>query len=524
MTIRSKNLSSAIKRGLKGLPAASLALLAAGCAVGPNFVRPAAPSVRRYTEQPLPASTASADVAGGNAQRFLIGADIPAQWWRLFRSKPLDALIEEALASSPTLRAAQAALTRAKESYLASVGSFFPSLSGNLQAQRQKSSGALSGTPRAPGALYNLYYAQAQVSYVADVFGGVRRQVEESGAAVDFQRDELEAAYLTLTANVVTTTVNIASLASQLQAAKEIADVDAKIVEIVRRQVAVGAAAPPELLQQQAQLAQAQAAIPPLRKQIDQAQNLLAALTGRFPSQSPPVDISLDDLRLPSDLPLSVPSRLVEQRPDVRAATAQLHEASAAIGVATANMLPQITLTADIGTAASTTGALFSTGNGVWSIAGGLLQPIFKGGTLLHEKRAAVAAYEQAAAQYRSTVLTAFQNVADALRALTNDADALKAQRKAERTARHSLDISERQYAIGAIAYPTLLQAVLTYQQARSALAEARGARFADTAALFQALGGGWWNRPPMLAGSSQASAEGQKVATAAQLKTGATE
>ncbi|MDE2148361.1 MAG: efflux transporter outer membrane subunit [Gammaproteobacteria bacterium] len=480
---------------LLAIVTAAVTVTLSGCAVGPDFKRPPAPPVDRYTRQPLPAATASTAIAGGAAQRFAPGADIPGQWWALYHSAPLNALIDDALRANPSLQAAQAALRQAREVYLASVGNLFPSFDGNFRATRQKTSGSLFAAPGSNGVIFSLYNVQAQVSYTVDLFGGVRRQIEENRATVDFQRFQFEASYLTLTSNVVTAAVRAAAVQAQIEAAEEVVAARRRILDSVQRQLEAGGASQAEVQQQLAQLAQAQAALPPLRTQKAQLEHQLAALTGRFPSQMSPLQLTLDQLTLPQQLPLSLPSKLVEQRPDVRAAEAQLHRASAAVGVATANLLPQFTITGFLGSVATHFGDLLSPGGGIWNLSGGVLIPFFHGGTLLHQKRAAVAAFEQAAAQYRSTVLNAFQNVADALRALTDDADALQAQHDAERAAKRSQDIAEQQYAAGAISYPVLLQAELTYQQTRSALALAQGARFADTAALFQALGGGWWNR-----------------------------
>jgi len=475
--------------------AAGAVVLVSGCMVGPDFTRPSAPTVKTYTHGPLPTSTAAATgVAGGDSQHFEIGADIPSQWWTLFHSPQLNRLIVDALQTNPDLQAAQASLRVAQENYLASFGGLYPAFNGSFTANRQKISGAQFGQPGAGGSIYTLYNAQAQVSYTLDLFGGTRRQIEQNRAGVDYQRFQLEGAYLTLTSNVVTTVVQIASLHTQIAANRDITKAQQRITDIVGTQVKFGGTSQVQLQQQLAQLAQVQAQLPPLRKQLAQQQHLLATLTGRFPSQVAPIEISFDQLKLPQTLPVSLPSKLVEQRPDVRAAAAQLHEASAAIGVATANQLPQITISGDIGTISTQIGDLFSPGGGIWSIAGGLTQPIFHGGQLLHKKRAAVAAYAQATAQYRGTVLTAFRNVADSLRALGADADGLKAQLAAEQAARKSYEISQKQLKLGGINYPTLLQSELSYQQSRTALAQAQAARYSDTVALFQALGGGWWN------------------------------
>jgi len=480
-------------------PTVLVTLLLAACAVGPDFERPAAPDVAGYTPEKLAPDTASADVAGGAAQHFADGQDIPGEWWTLFHSEPLNALIAEALKANPNLQAAQAALIQAREYVYAQEGSFFPSVDANAQTQRQKANGAALGETGIHE-IFNYSTATVSVSYPIDVFGGERRQLESTEAQAEYQRFQLEAAYLTLTSNVVAAAVQESSLRAQIAATQDILDDQSKQLDLLRQQFTLGGVAKSAVLAQETTLAQSRATLPPLQKQLAQARNRIAALAGRFPSQDTPQTFELDALQLPTALPVSLPSQLVEQRPDVRASEAQLHEASAQIGVATANMLPQFTITGDVGSAALAIGSLFTPGTGVWSIAAGIAQPIFHGGTLLHEKRAAEAGYDEAAAQYRSTVIGAFQNVADALRALQADAEALKASLAAERAAEDSLALARDQFKLGAISYPALLDSQTAYQQTRIALVQAQANRYADTAALFQALGGGWWNRKDAVA------------------------
>jgi len=473
--------------------AAALGLLA-GCAVGPDFHRPAAPDTTGYTAEPLPSETAHAEVHGGEAQRFAAGEDIPAQWWTLFHSAPLNALIERALRANPDVAAAQAALRQARENVYAGEGAFFPSVDGDLSATRERGSGASFGL-KGPVSIFGVSTAAVSVSYPLDVFGGTRRQVESLEAQAEFQRFQLEATYLTLTANVATAAIQEASLRAQIAATREIIDAESQELEVLQRQLELGGAAKTAVLAQAATLAQIRATLPPLEKQLAQVRDELAALTGRFPADEPVERFELASMELPQTLPVSLPSALVEQRPDVRASEAQLHSASAQIGVAVANMLPQLTLTGQMGATATPISSLFGPGTGIWSLGAGLVQPLFHGGELLHQKRAAEAAFDHAAAQYRSTVLAAFQNVADTLRALESDANALNAQVVSERSAADSLDLAREQFQLGAISYLSLLTAEQTYQQARIGLVQAQANRFADTAALFQALGGGWWNR-----------------------------
>jgi NodT family efflux transporter outer membrane factor (OMF) lipoprotein len=481
--------------GRSGVALCAAIVLVSGCAVGPDFIRPAPPEIDRYTPDALPTQTASAPGPGGAAQRLIAGRDIPGEWWSLFRSPALDALIEEALKANPTVTAAEAALRQAHELTLAGEGAFFPTAQLGVNASRNKTASSLSPATASGNLYYSLYTAQLSVSYVPDVFGGTRRQVESLAAQEEGQRFQLEAADLTLTANLVAAVVTEAVLRGQIAATEEIIGIQRQSLGILRKQQALGQAAGADVAAQEAALAQAEATLPPLQKGLGQQRHLIAVLVGRYPSEEPKAQFDLASLKLPQDLPVSLPSRLVEQRPDIRAAEANLHAASAQIGVAVANRLPQITLSANPGLTATTLGQLVTPGAGFWSLAGNLAQTVFDAGTLLHRQRAAEAAFDQAAAQYRQTVLTAFQNVADALHALETDSAGLKASAAAEAAARTSLDIARRQLQLGAVNYLALLNAENTYQQARLALVQAEAARFTDTAALFQALGGGWWNR-----------------------------
>jgi NodT family efflux transporter outer membrane factor (OMF) lipoprotein len=482
----------------------SAAVLLAGCAVGPNFKPPQSPQVDAYTAEPLPTQTTASGGPAGAAQTFVYGDDIPAQWWTLFHSEKLNALVERSLRASPDAAAAQAALRQAHEDLLAQEGGLLPTIDGNASGVRQKISGASYGQPQAGSFIYNLFNATANVSYTLDVWGGVRRSVEAAGAVAEYQNFQLEATYLTLSANVVTTAIQDASLRAQIDATQQIIDADRKQLSAVERQLALGGASRLDVLTQQTQLANELASLQALHKQLEQNRDLLAVLVGRLPSQQTDATFRLEDLTLPPDLPLSVPSQLVAQRPDVRAYEALLHQASAQIGVATANMLPQITITGEFGGTSTEFSDLLKSSSGVWSLGAGVTQPIFHGGTLLHKRRAAVAAYDQAAAQYQTTVLTAFRNVADALHAVNTDAAALNEQNVASEAAGEAREIARKRYAAGSISGLDLLIVERAYWQARIAQLQAQAARYADTAALFQALGGGWWNRhgsvPPVAA------------------------
>ena len=478
------------------LAAAITLAISAGCAVGPDFRRPALPDTKGYTDTALAPETASAPGTGGDAQRFIAGQEIPSQWWTLFQSKSLDSLIRQALADSPTLAASQAALRQAKENRLAQLGALFPTVDANFSANRSKFTGASFGQPNQPGGIFSLYNASVGVAYTLDLFGATRRGLEELKAQVDYQHYLLEGAYLTLTSNIVTAAVQEGSLRAQIRATQEILKAEGEQLALVEQQFQLGGASRADLLAQMAQLALTRATLPPLEKQLTQTRHLLAVLTGNPPANAAALpEFELTDLKLLRELPVSLPSVLVRQRPDILASEELLHSACALIGVATANMFPKLTLSGNYGSQTTSLPDLFSHGTNIWSIGAGLVQPIFHGGELSAKRRAAIAAYDQAEAQYRETVLQAFQNVADVLRALEKDADTLKAQNDAEKAARESLELARNQYELGAVSYLVLLNAERQHQQTMITLSQAQAARFADTAALFQALGGGWWNR-----------------------------
>jgi NodT family efflux transporter outer membrane factor (OMF) lipoprotein len=475
-------------------------LLSTGCAVGPDFRKPAAPDVSDYTPAPLTASASTAGVAGGETQRFARGSDVAADWWTLFHSAPLDELIEHSLTNNPDLKAAQAALSAAREGVLAQRGAYYPSVSADFSASRQRQSGQLAPTPNSNIFLFNLFTPEVSVSYVPDVFGLNRRTVESLQAQAEGVRFQMIATYNTLTANVVVTAIQQGSVQLQIEATHQLIDINTHSLEILRYQLAKGYASGLDVAAQESQLAQVAATLPPLLKQAAQLRDLMADLAGEFPSQAPTANFDLASLKLPEDLPVSLPSDLVAQRPDVRQAEANLHAASARIGVAIANRLPNITLTGSTGSTALALDQLFTSGTGFWAVGADLTAPIFQGGTLLHQERAAKAAYVQAAEQYRSTVLTAFQNVADTLTALDQDAEAVKAAAAAAEAAKVTLDLAQRQWQDGYAGYLALLSAEQAYQQARINLVQAQASRYADTAALFQALGGGWWHRQGLAA------------------------
>jgi len=477
--------------------AVALTAVLAACAVGPNFKRPTPPDAPGYGSAPQ-SQIAATDAAGGEAQHFVAGMDIPNQWWTLFRSAQLDRMVEQALKANPDVGAAQAALRQAHELYLAQWTSFFPVVEGNFSAIRAKNAlGTIANPTSLPqtNPYYNLYTAQLTVSYLPDVFGATRRQVEIAKAQADSSRFQLEATYLTLSSNVVVTAIQEASLRGQIAATERLLQLEHQLTGFVQQQRLLGTASDLDVLSQQTLEAQTAQTLPPLQKQLGQTRDALTALLGRLPSDEPQETFRLDELTLPTDLPASLPSNLVEHRPDVRLAEENLHMAGAAVGIAIADLLPQFAISGNVGSSALTLGNLFSPYTGFWSAGASLTQTLFDAGALIHKKRAADAALDQAAAQYRAAVILACQNVADTLRALESDADALKASTEAERAAKKSFELAQQQRTLGSISLVAVLNAEQAYQQAAVGLVQARANRYADTAALFQALGGGWWNR-----------------------------
>ncbi|MGA9828259.1 MAG: efflux transporter outer membrane subunit [Rhodanobacteraceae bacterium] len=474
------------------------AAVLAGCAVGPNFHRPRVPDDAGYVQSPLPATTASADTPIGDAQRFVEGAGVPARWWTTFDNKELDRRVRAAFIRSPSIASAQSALRQAQENAAAARGSLFPSADANAGAARQKYSGSqFGGSGGFASAPFTVYNASVSVGYTLDLFGGVRRGIEARSALADYQQSQLDATYLMLAANVVTASLQAASLREQVHATEQIADSQRKELNIAQQQQQIGAKSLSDTLAVRSQLAVTEATLPPLRKQLAATRNQLATYLGVTPAQLQLQPLDLSAVALPRDIPVSLPSDVVAKRPDIRAASAQLHSATAQVGVATAAMLPQITLSGSLGSQALQASDLFSAGTGAWSLGLNLLQPLFHGGELLHNKRAAQAGMDKAIADWQVTVLGAFQNVSDALQALQFDAQTLSAQNAAELSASQRLDLTREQYQVGAVDYLNLLDAERTYQQARIALIQARAARLADTAALYAALGGGWQATDP---------------------------
>ena len=474
----------------RAMGAAGLILFLAGCATGPKFKIPATPADAGYTASAYPAHTVSSPGELGGEQRFAAGVLIETQWWQAFESSKLDALIEQALAASPTLEAAEATLRQARHAYEARAGSTrYPQATAHLGGRRQAVTGAAMGQPNGENTFY-LFDASVDVQYNLDLFGGNRRALEALAAQADYQLFQREGARLTLAANVAGTAITQARLAAQIETAERILAAQSEQLELTRRRLALGAASENEALALQTQVEQTRADIPALRNGFDQATHLLATLIGQTPSAADLPRFTLSDFTLPSELPLQVPSELVRRRPDIRASEALLQAATAQHGVAVSKLYPQIMLSAAVGSQALSMDDLFSAGSLIWSLAGQLAQPLFNRG-LRAEARAAEAGSDAAAAYYRETVLQAFRNVADVLRALDHDAQALAAHAAVAAAAQESLELVRQGYALGAANYLELLNA---QQQAESTLMDlfaAQAQRLMDTVAFYSAMGGG---------------------------------
>ncbi len=466
------------------------------CAVGPDFKKPDPPKVGAYTEKPVSSELATAPSIGGSKQSLDPGADIPAEWWSLYRSPELDALIKQALKRNPNLASADATLRAAQENANAIFGSLlFPSIGLGASATRQQITPSTFGLSSGNPNIFNLYNTSVSVNYNLDVFGGARRAVQSAQAQAEITGFQLEGAYLSLTANIVTTAIREAALRAQYQSNLEIYEAQKNLADLIRKQLEIGTASRVDLTSQVALAASSQIDLLNLDKNLSFTRNQLAVYVGDFPGNAQLAKFDLAKLNLPERIPLSIPSDLVRQRPDIRAAEAYIKSTNALVGVATANLLPQITLSGAMGSQALTTGALFGPNAAIWSVAGGVFQPLFQGGALLAQRRSAIATYEAAVFQYQATVLNAFQEVANALQALESDALALQAASEAERNALEYLNLLEQQYKLGTGSYLAVLIAQQQYQQTKFRLIDVQASSFANTAALFAALGGGWWNR-----------------------------
>ena len=469
----------------------AFAMLTGCTTVGPDFRTPDAPAVARYTQGDRSTGTVSTGVSQGGAQSLDPSQIVIPEWWTAFGSPRLDALVKQALHDSYTLVAAKAALRQAQQIHAAQAGStLYPTVDARLSAIRNQVNAAGRGENGKQETLYNLYNAGVVVNYNLDLFGGNRRALEVLAAQADYQAYQLAGARLALAGNIVTTAFGQAQLGEQIMATEAIVKAQQESLDIARKRFELGAAAKLDVLALQAQVEQARASLPPLRNKLEQADHLLAVLTAQAPGTAAIPRFTLADFTLPERLPLVVPSELVRQRPDIQASTALLHAATAQYGVAISNLYPQINLSAALGSQALITGALFGPGSMIWALAGQLAQPLFNAG-LKAGANAAEASLQAAGANYQQTVLEALRNVADALRQLDNDAQTLQAQAAANAAAQGSLDLLQQQYLLGAASYLQLLVAQLQAQQTLIGLIAAQAARLADSAALFQAMGGG---------------------------------
>ncbi len=472
----------------------------AGCALGPDFVRPEGPIGHHYTYEEEPGGTIAAE---GGAQRFERGAKIAADWWRLFDCSKLDAIVMQSIANNPTLQAAQASLRQSKDNLRAGYGIFYPQLGASFQPTRQQFSPARFGESTGPS-IFNLYTFSTTVSYVLDVFGGERRTIEGLGAQVDVQYYNTQGSYLALSGNVVNAVVAEAAYSAEIEATQQIVGFFEEQTNVTAAQARAGVVPYTNLLSIQTQLATTQATLPPLQQQLAHTRHLLATLAGQAPADWTPRQVTFSELTLPNDLPVSLPSDLVRQRPDILVAEAQLHSASAQIGVATAAMFPSFALNANYGRNSTSLSTLFAANAAFWTMGAALATPLIQGPTLWYQRKAAIDAYQQALANYRQTVLAALAQVADALDALQHDAETLRAQSQALDAAAEALHLIQANYQAGTVNYLQVLIADYQYQQTRLGYIQAMGQRLQDTAALFVALGGGWWNTPEdALRGSS---------------------
>jgi NodT family efflux transporter outer membrane factor (OMF) lipoprotein len=458
-----------------------------GCSVGPDFKSPAPPVVQNYTAAALPAQTASAPIELGGAQHFMQQVPIGTAWWRQFGSSELNRLVDQALQSSPTLEAAQATLRQAEETYNAQAGStLYPQVGVGLGGARERYNAAGLAMPISH--TFDLYNASVDVSYNLDLSGGNRRTLEALAAQADYQRFQFDGARLTVAANVVTSAFAQAQLSAQIMAVEQILAAQTEQLHLIRQRLAMGNASDADVLILQTQVKQTRASILPMRNRLEQINHLLAILVGQPPGAASMPQFALTNFYLPTDLPLHIPSELVRQRPDIQASEALLHVANAQYGVAVSRFYPQLTLSASMGSL--TNAVLFNSASGVWGLAGQLTQPLFNAG-LRPGARAAKAGFNAAAANYRQTVLQALRNVADVLRALDNDAQALQAQADANALVRHSLELVQTQYRLGVDNYLQVLTAQQQVQQTNIDLITIQAQRLADTAALYQAMGGG---------------------------------
>jgi NodT family efflux transporter outer membrane factor (OMF) lipoprotein len=484
-------------RGRALLISGLLALEVSGCAaVGPNFKPPAAPAVTGYVAPGERAPSGADAGPGAPTQAVLLGQKVSGDWWTLFRSPELDALVKQAVAGSPTLESAKARLAEAREGVVEARSALYPQVAFTANEEQQRLTAAQFGLspnvfPLPPN--FNLFQVGLNASWSPDIFGGVRRGVERQTALEDYQKDQLYAVYLSLTGQTVSEAIEVAAVRAQQAALAEVLKLDGETLDLVRKERDVGEVPDSDVITAEGQLAADRTLEPALDQQLSVARHALAVLTGRPPAGWSPPDFDLASLTLPGQLPVSLPSELVHQRPDILAAEAQLHAASAQIGIATAQLYPSITLSAGVGGTALNGAELFNPAGLVWSVAAGLTQPVFDGGRRHAQRRGAVDEFRASAADYQQTVLRSFGQVADVLEALTHDSDQLARQQSALDLSMQSAGLQRINYTRGGIGIIDFLVAQRSYQQARLAYARAQAQRYEDTAELLAAMGGGWW-------------------------------
>jgi NodT family efflux transporter outer membrane factor (OMF) lipoprotein len=466
---------------------AVLFVLMSGCASGPNFVRPAAPHTQGYSEPPAAAS-AGASAANG-AQRIVLGGDVAPDWWSLFHCDALNDLIRQALAGSPTLVAAQSTLSQAQELTAAAGGALYPHVDLTGGAGRQKYGKEFLGPLTAPPP-FTYFAAGAAVNYTFDAAGGIARSIEERRALFEYERQQLRAAQLALAGNVVSQGIAIASASERIRAVNELLAEDRRNLQLVQTSFDAGNTTRVDVLFADSQLANDETLLPPAAQELAVARHALAVLVGRAPADWAPPEFDFGKLGLPGTLPVSLPSELVRQRPDILAAEARLHAATAQVGVATANLYPHITLTGSAGQQALTLNTLFASGNAVWTLTSGLTAPIFDGGTLRAERRADIDAMHASAANYQETVLQGLRQVADVLAGINHDAELLAAETHAVDAAQLSLDLARESYRAGNVGVLQVLDAERAYSRARLDYVRVQAQRYIDTAQLYLALGG----------------------------------
>ncbi len=477
--------------GRLGAVALAVTVTLGGCMAGHDFEAPGAPEVSDYQAKGKPLTGEAAPGA-----KPALGAPLPGQWWALLRSKQLNALIERGLSENADLEAAEAAVRVAHANALASRGAFWPTVVANWNSSvQQVPTQSLASNAASGASTYALHTAQVTVGYVPDVFGGTRRAVEAADALTEGQKMQREAVALTLTSNIALAAIQQASFASQIEATQKLVELQTQLLDVLRKQQSAGQIALTDVLGQETALAQTKLLLPPLERQREQQRHVIAALTGRFPSEADKFTFKVDSFRVPPRVPVSLPADLVRQRPDIRVAEANLRQTNAQIGVAIAARLPQFSLTGNAGSTADSIDRLFSPGTWFWMLAGNVAHTVFDGRTLAYKQKAAEEAYHQATAQYRSVVLVSFQNVADVLVALKADARAITAAKTAEDAAGRNIALVRSQVDVGQVSLPILINAQQAYLQASLARVQAQASRLANIVALFQALGGGWWER-----------------------------